>query len=174
MTLTNAGRCRDYYAEHREELLKKKADYRDAHRIELREKAAAYAREHKDEKATYDKDYYLAHREELLQEDRRWRKEHPGTRLAYNRRYYAELRKGVVEVYGDVCERCHRETDPIVLHHRHFDGPEERERLGGKGGTGFYNTYRLAVAHPDKNKYMPVCRQCHKLIHQEREQHGTR
>ena len=51
----NQAICREYYKEHREEILEKRREYYEANRERIKARQREYAAKHREEKRLYDK-----------------------------------------------------------------------------------------------------------------------
>jgi 5-methylcytosine-specific restriction endonuclease McrA len=135
----------NYYAKHREILLKRQDEYRATHRTELREYARKYYAEHREEISSRGRELYAKcpeKREKAREQGRKYHAEHPEkNRRAKLRRNYGlapEAYGAMLVTQGGRCAICGNPPNDksLAVDHAHDKSGQVRGLLCAACNTG--------------------------------------
>ena len=110
---------KQYYQEHREEILAKMKKHYQEHRVEKKQ----YRQEHRDEISFYNKQYWKEYRDELLAKRKQYWKEHKEEWIATCKRYRQKHLDKVRGYAKKERNRRHRDLGFVPLN-EYFKGSE--------------------------------------------------
>lgn len=112
--------------------------------------------------SSYRKQYYRDNREIELAKKQEWRADNKDSIAAYNQHYYSNIRKQVLEHYGNKCAKCNSQEN-LEIDHVNGDGNKHRlELLGDQNASG--HAFYLALIRnnfPDDYELQTLCDPCH-------------
>lgn len=98
---------RQYYKEHKTEIIDKATKYRNAHKPQIAERMHKHYQAHKSERAKYNKEYYQTHKLEAAEKNRVYRQTHK-MELEEARKCYYQSHKIERAKYNKEYSRTHR------------------------------------------------------------------